>query len=382
MGDVALKSVTKRHRDAVAVNDVSIHVRDGEFFVILGPSGCGKSTLLMLIAGFDAPDAGEIRIAGRVVNDVDPKDRNVAIVFQSYALYPHLSVRDNIAFPLRIAKRDTTMINERVAWAAGLLGLDALLDRKPHALSGGQRQRVAMGRALVREPAAFLLDEPLANLDSRLRHQMRAELASIHRTVGATMLYVTHDQVEALTLADRIAVMRAGQVVQIGTPRDVYEAPRSLFVARFLGAPPMNLVPGRLDGTHLALPFGDLAVRAIAPTGNGSREVVVGIRPEHVDIGDGSANRTWPMLRAQVAAVEWTGADLFVSLTPEVKRSFERGPHPAIEDYSADFVTRWPKASAPARGESVVVQFAPDRLYLFDAATGERLDVTVVAASA
>ncbi|HVL37668.1 MAG TPA: ATP-binding cassette domain-containing protein, partial [Burkholderiales bacterium] len=242
MAEIALAGITKRFADGtVAVQNADFTIADGEFFILVGPSGCGKSTLLNMIAGLEAPTAGEIRVAGRRVNEVDPKDRNMAMVFQSYAIYPHMSVRENLAFPLKLARLAKEEIDVRVARAAQALELEALLDRRPATLSGGQRQRVAMGRALVREPAAFLLDEPLSNLDARLRAQTRAEIARLQRRLRTTTVYVTHDQTEAMTLGDRIAVLRAGRVQQVGTPRELYERPGNVFVATFIGEPPMNV---------------------------------------------------------------------------------------------------------------------------------------------
>jgi multiple sugar transport system ATP-binding protein len=249
MSDIVLNQVTKRFPDGTeALKPTDLAIADGELFVLVGPSGCGKSTLLKLIVGLEQPSSGSIRVGGEDVTGRDPKDRNMAMVFQSYALYPHMRVRDNLAFPLKLAKLDPAEIERRVAAAAALLELGPLLERKPAALSGGQRQRVAMGRAIVREPAAFLLDEPLSNLDAKLRTQMRNELAALQKRLGTTTVYVTHDQTEAMTLGDRIAVLRGGAVQQIGTPRALYRQPANVFVARFIGAPAMNLLPARIDG--------------------------------------------------------------------------------------------------------------------------------------
>ncbi len=245
MSEIELRKVSKRFTGATAVKRANFTIRDGEFFILVGPSGCGKSTLLNMIVGLEDVSEGEIRIDGQRVNELDPKDRNMAMVFQSYALYPHMSVRENMAFPLKLAKLSNPEIDRRVARAAQILELDEYLDRRPRALSGGQRQRVAMGRAIVREPRAFLLDEPLSNLDAKLRVQMRTEIARLHNRLGTTTVYVTHDQTEAMTLGDRIAVLRKGEVLQIGTPRELYERPRNLFVAGFIGSPAMNFLPAR-----------------------------------------------------------------------------------------------------------------------------------------
>ena len=258
MAGITLDRVSKRFADGtVAVNDVSLSIADGEFFILVGPSGCGKSTLLNMIVGLEDVSAGEIRVDEQRVNEVDPKDRNMAMVFQSYAIYPHMTVRENMAFPLKLARLPRNEIARRVEQAADMLELRAFLDRKPRSLSGGQRQRVAMGRAMVREPRAFLLDEPLSNLDAKLRVQMRTEIARLQRRLGTTTLYVTHDQTEAMTLGDRIAVLRHGELQQLGTPRELYRQPRNLFVAGFIGSPAMNFFPAELrDNQWIELPMG------------------------------------------------------------------------------------------------------------------------------
>src|SRR5690242_10088426 len=248
MAAVSLRDVRKSYRDLEVIHGVTTEVADGEFVVIVGPSGCGKSTLLRMVAGLEVITSGEIRIGSRVVNDLEPKDRDIAMVFQNYALYPHMSVYDNMAYGLRIRGLTRAQIDERVQRAAQILELGSFLRRRPRELSGGQRQRVAMGRAIVREPAVFLFDEPLSNLDAKLRVQMRAELQALHRRLGTTSLYVTHDQVEAMTLAQRMIVMNAGRAEQIGTPMEVYENPQTMFVAGFIGSPSMNFMPGKVDG--------------------------------------------------------------------------------------------------------------------------------------
>src|SRR5213083_2519345 len=261
MAKVHLRDVRKSYADLEVIHGVDIEVADGEFIVIVGPSGCGKSTLLRMVAGLEAITAGEIVIGDRVVNTLEPKDRDIAMVFQNYALYPHMTVFQNMAYGLKIRRLSRTDIEAQVKRAAEILELGPLLERKPRQLSGGQRQRVAMGRAIVREPAVFLFDEPLSNLDAKLRVQMRAELQSLHRRLATTTLYVTHDQVEAMTLAHRMIVMNAGRVEQIGAPLEVYAKPATTFVAGFIGSPPMNLMPARLNG----------------------REVLLGVRPEHLE---------------------------------------------------------------------------------------------------
>ncbi|MBK5940166.1 ABC transporter ATP-binding protein [Halochromatium roseum] len=284
MSSISVENLTKRFPDGtLALKPTSLTIEDGELFVLVGPSGCGKSTLLKLIVGLEQPSSGEIRLDDERVTGRDPKDRNMAMVFQSYALYPHMSVRDNLAFPLKLAKRDRAEIDRRVEQAAALLELGSMLDRKPAALSGGQRQRVAMGRAIVREPAAFLLDEPLSNLDAKLRGQMRNQLAALQRRLGTTTVYVTHDQTEAMTLGDRIAVLRDGEIQQVGSPQDLYRRPANLFVAGFIGAPAMNLLPARIEGEKLRLPMTTLPIpaglRDALPAN--TEAVIAGIRPEH-----------------------------------------------------------------------------------------------------
>src|SRR5215211_7117250 len=248
MATVTFDSVGKVFADGTrALGDVNLEIEDGEFLVFVGPSGCGKTTALRMVAGLEEITEGEIRIGDRIVNDLEPRDRNIAMVFQNYALYPHMTVYDNISFGLRMQKVPKSRIDKRVREMSGVLGLDSLLGRKPRQLSGGQRQRVAMGRAIVRDPAVFLMDEPLSNLDAKLRVQMRTEIKKLRERVRTTTVYVTHDQVEAMTLADRIVVLNAGRIEQVGTPEDVYEAPATTFVASFIGAPPMNLLPGRVE---------------------------------------------------------------------------------------------------------------------------------------
>jgi len=285
MAGIVLDHVSKRFTDGtVAVDDVSLDIADGEFVILVGPSGSGKSTCLNMIAGLEDITDGELRIGGRVVNELSPKDRDIAMVFQNYALYPHMTVRNNMAFALKLAKVDRAEIGRKVADAARLLELTELLDRKPANLSGGQRQRVAMGRAIVRSPQAFLMDEPLSNLDAKLRVQMRTTVARIQNQLGTTMVYVTHDQIEALTLGDRVAVMRAGVIQQAGTPQELYDRPRNLFVAGFIGSPSMNFVPGKLEGDCVQLPFGRMDIpdklrQRIQRSEANTRDVIVGIRP-------------------------------------------------------------------------------------------------------
>ena len=292
MSEIMLKGVSKRFADGtVAVDNVDLDIADGEFVILVGPSGCGKSTLLRMIVGLEDISSGDLTIGGKRVNEAGPKDRNLAMVFQNYALYPHLSVRENIAFPLRLAKMDKAEADERVNEAAQTLELTELLDRKPAALSGGQRQRVAMGRAIVREPNAFLFDEPLSNLDAKLRVQMRTEISRLQKRFGTTTVYVTHDQTEAMTLGDRVAVLRKGILQQVASPRELYNNPINLFVAGFIGSPSMNFLPATLKGGKLDLPFGEIPLpeEFVSRLGHDEKPVIVGIRPE--DFEDADARR-------------------------------------------------------------------------------------------
>ena len=366
---VVLEGIRKEFDSGVvAVHGVDLAVDAGEFVVLVGPSGCGKSTTLRMVAGLESITAGRLTIGGRVVNDVPPSDRDIAMVFQSYALYPHMSVRDNMAFALKLRKRSATEIVERVNAAAATLGLTSMLDRTPRQLSGGQRQRVAIGRAIVREPSVFLFDEPLSNLDAALRSEMRRELATLHRRLGATMLYVTHDQVEAMTLGDRIVVMHEGRVRQVDTPANVYGHPHDTFVAGFLGSPPMNLLRGSLvqregrwyaqltdaPALQLALP----PVLAAAADRAGARTVIVGVRPEHLTAQplDGSSSLA-DSLTASVELAEPLGHEQLLHLSAG----------------GVSFTVRGAPGVRPAVGTLVSVHMAPDRLHLFDEATGVSL---------
>jgi multiple sugar transport system ATP-binding protein len=310
MATVEVRSVVKRFGSVQVLHGVDVTIDDHSFVVLLGPSGCGKSTLLRMIAGLEEVTEGEVAIGGNVVNDVPPKNRDVAMVFQNYALYPHMKVFDNMAFSLKLAKVDQATIKEKVRRAAEILNLTDYLDRYPRQLSGGQRQRVAMGRAIVRNPQVFLFDEPLSNLDAQLRVQMRTEIKALHQRLGSTSIYVTHDQIEAMTMADKIVVMRDGRIEQAGAPLEVYDRPRNIFVAAFIGSPAMNLIPGRLrgsaqgplvetdDGIRLPLPAG-------APVKDG-QPVHYGVRPDHLSVANGGG------VEATVEVVEPTGADTLI----------------------------------------------------------------------
>jgi ABC-type sugar transport system ATPase subunit len=338
MASVSIKSVVKTFGDTKIIHGISLDVADGEFCVFVGPSGCGKSTLLRMIAGLEGIDSGEIHIAGRVVNHLPPVDRDIAMVFQDYALYPHMTVRQNLSFALRMQGMPKALIAEKVQRAAGVLQIQELLSRKPKELSGGQRQRVAMGRAMIREPATFLFDEPLSNLDAKLRVDVRTEIKQLHQRLQATMIYVTHDQVEAMTLADRIVVLRDGNVEQVGTPAELYRHPATAFVASFIGSPAMNLVPCTTtpDTNGLKLILGPeqsvllpLAQHQIEPT----REKLLGVRPEELGLCDPAE----AALRGTVVVVEPLGADTMVVLrigshavTVRVKPTVQLAPEQVV----------------------------------------------------
>jgi sn-glycerol 3-phosphate transport system ATP-binding protein len=350
MATVTLDGVRKSFSDREVVHGVSCAVADGELVVVVGPSGCGKSTLLRMVAGLETVSAGTVAIDGRVVNGVEPKDRDIAMVFQNYALYPHMSVYDNVAYGLRMRRMSRAEIKSRVARAAEILQLDGLLQRKPRQLSGGQRQRVAMGRAIVRDPKVFLFDEPLSNLDAQLRVQMRVEIKRLQQELGTTSLYVTHDQVEAMTLADRLIVMNAGNVDQIGRPLDLYEQPATAFVASFIGSPAMNLVPGQLDGNTVA--FAEAVLPIAVPDAAQDRRVLVGLRPEHLDLApDGP-------LALRIELLERLGADTIL--------------HGRLSD-GVRMTARTPGHFAPPLGDTARFAIDAERIHLFDPATGRRL---------
>jgi sn-glycerol 3-phosphate transport system ATP-binding protein len=352
MGAIGIQDVYKRYgkgpKAIEVIHGISAEITDGEFIVIVGPSGCGKSTLLRMVAGLEEISAGEISIAGRVVNDVEPSERDIAMVFQNYALYPHMSVFDNMAYGLKIAKVPAAEIKTRVDKAAAILQLGPYLARKPRELSGGQRQRVAMGRAIVRQPAVFLFDEPLSNLDAKLRAQTRLEIQKLHRELGVTSLFVTHDQVEAMTLAERMLVMNAGRVEQIGTPEVVYARPATTFVAGFIGSPPMNLLDGLADGSRFSVGGVTLALPQAAPR---SGPLLLGVRPEHAEPADAG----WAL---RVEVVEMLGAERLV-----YGRLGE-----------AAFTLRMDATlAAPKPGDTVHMQVAGEHLHWFDRQTQQRV---------
>ena len=316
MAAIEMKNIVKQYGDGFpAVNDVSIDVADGEFMILVGPSGCGKSTLLRMVVGLEDITTGDMVIGGKKVNDLAPRDRNLAMVFQNYALYPHLSVYENIAFPLRLAGAPDSEIDQKVREASKTLELDEHLERKPGNLSGGQRQRVAMGRAIVRDADAFLFDEPLSNLDAKLRGQMRTEIARLQKRLGITTVYVTHDQTEAMTLGDRVAVLKRGVLQQLATPRELYENPGNLFVAGFIGSPPMNFLPAEVEGTTVKLPIGNVEIPAEkAEKARGKGLLIAGIRPEHFEdasVVDDARRGQGSTFHATVDVVEWLGNQAF-----------------------------------------------------------------------
>ncbi|WP_038210760.1 ABC transporter ATP-binding protein [Xenophilus azovorans] len=359
MSSLQLHQIVKHYGAAPVIHGVDIDIADGEFVALVGPSGCGKSTLLRAIAGLEDISGGEIRLGGRVINDVAPRERNIAMVFQNYALYPHMTVRDNLAFALKLQGVDKAQIARRVEEAAEVLGLAALLGRLPRQLSGGQRQRVAMGRAIVRRPEAFLFDEPLSNLDAKLRVQMRTEIRALHQRLGTTTVYVTHDQVEAMTMADRIVVLKDGHVEQVGTPLDLYDRPRNAFVAGFIGSPAMNFIPGRLalaDGARVVLTDDGLALPLPQPPAapEGTR-VLYGARPEHFALDGGEG------LPAEVVVVEPTGAETQVAL-----RLGHAGGQPIVAAFRERLALR--------PGERLSLRPQAAHAHLFDADSGARLN--------
>ncbi|MBD8063167.1 ABC transporter ATP-binding protein [Oceanitalea stevensii] len=385
MASITLDNVVKTYPDGfTAVKGVSLDIADGEFVILVGPSGCGKSTLLRMIVGLEDISDGELRIADEVVNDKAPRDRDLAMVFQNYALYPHLTVYENIAFPLRLAKGEYTdeQIDERVREASRLLELDEHLERKPANLSGGQRQRVAMGRAIVRRAKAFLFDEPLSNLDAKLRGQMRTEIARLQRNLATTTVYVTHDQTEAMTLGDRVAVLRRGELQQVASPRGLYDQPINLFVAGFIGSPPMNFLPGIVEGDVLRLPIVDVPMDERMRAAVGDREVViVGIRPdafEDVDTMEPDRADAGVRLEVDVDVTEWLGEVLYAYIPFETHEAVQAQLEELDRDLDGEgmrtqLIISLDAASTVRAGDPAELWFDPASLHLFDPESGDNL---------
>jgi multiple sugar transport system ATP-binding protein len=388
MATVTLDSVNKVYENGFhAIHDLNLDIADGEFLVLVGPSGCGKSTALRMIAGLETISDGEMRIGEKVVNDVEPKDRDIAMVFQNYALYPHMSVYDNIGFALKLARTPKDEIDTRVRKAASILELEQYLDRKPGQLSGGQRQRVAMGRAIVRQPAAFLMDEPLSNLDAKLRVQMRAEIARLQRDLGVTTFYVTHDQVEAMTMGDRVAVIKDGFLQQVDSPQNLYDTPVNVFVAAFIGSPSMNLYDATLNlaGDGGTVTFGSQTV-ALAPESLTARpalrnydgkRIVLGVRPEDFEAASVVPNAPDDRrMKADVKLVEALGSELMVHMAIDAK-TVDSGDPDAPEELpgegSANLIARFSPRSRVRVDDQIDVVVASERLHFFDAETHEAI---------
>jgi len=393
VAEIVLDHITKRFPDgALAVNDISLDITDGEFIILVGPSGCGKSTTLNMIAGLEDISEGELRIGGKVVNDKAPKDRDIAMVFQSYALYPHMTVRENMGFALKLAKTPKNVIDEKVTEAARILDLTQHLDRRPANLSGGQRQRVAMGRAIVRDPAAFLMDEPLSNLDAKLRVQTRTEVSRLQKRLGTTMVYVTHDQTEAMTLGDRVAVMRLGVLQQVASPQELYDEPVNLFVAGFIGSPSMNFMAGTMEDGKLRTGVGDFPLtpqlrQELERAGSG-REVIVGIRPENFEdasIVPAEVKPNGLEFHTTIDVVESLGSEKFVYFTRELgqTRNVAELEELARDSGRADaggaaeetVVARLDPSSRIREGEDARLWVDVRKLHIFDPSTGRNLSL-------
>ncbi|HET8813980.1 MAG TPA: sn-glycerol-3-phosphate ABC transporter ATP-binding protein UgpC [Solirubrobacterales bacterium] len=389
MAEIVLDGVTKVFPDGYeAVKEIDLDIGDGEFMILVGPSGCGKSTALRMIAGLEEISRGEVKIDGEIVNERAPKDRDVAMVFQNYALYPHMSVRENMGFALKLAGTDRAERERKVEEAAEILDLEQHLDRRPANLSGGQRQRVAMGRAIVRDPKAFLLDEPLSNLDAKLRVQMRTQLAQLQSRLGTTTVYVTHDQTEAMTLGDRVAVMRAGELQQVGTPADLYNNPKNLFVAGFIGSPAMNFMPGELSGDRVKLPIGEVDVGELAP-GRSDGPVVAGLRPESFEdaalVSEEARRDGGLTFEAEVELVESLGSDLYAYFHIEsegveselladlVGDSLDETGAANLREGEEQVIARLDASSEIRRGEKTEIWVDTSRLQLFDPDSGASL---------
>ena len=383
MAQIRLEHVTKDFGTGEpAVDDVNLGIEDGEFVILVGPSGSGKSTILRMIVGLEDITSGDVYIADQRVNDKAPRDRNLAMVFQNYALYPHLTVYENIAFPLRLHKLPDDEVRERVGRAADLLELGEFLDRKPAQLSGGQRQRVAMGRAIVREADAFLFDEPLSNLDAKLRGQVRTEISRLQNRLGITTVYVTHDQIEAMTLGDRVAVLRRGVLQQVDVPRELYEQPINLFVAGFLGSPPMNFMPAAVEGGALHLPIGDIKLtRDMADEVQGHDILIAGARPEHFEDAsmlDDARKAEGLTFEAHVDVIEWLGSEQYAYIpfeAPEEVRAplQELAADLDMEQLRTQLVVNLDAESRVSEGQNATLWLDPSRMHLFDPASGENL---------
>jgi multiple sugar transport system ATP-binding protein len=390
MAEILLDNVTKRYPDGFeAVKGMTLEVQDGEFVILVGPSGCGKSTALRMVAGLEDISDGELKIGDEVVNQKAPKDRDVAMVFQNYALYPHMSVRDNMGFALKLRHVDQSEIDQKVQEAARILDLEQHLDRKPAQLSGGQRQRVAMGRAIVRDPKAFLMDEPLSNLDAKLRVQMRTEVSRIQQRLGTTTIYVTHDQTEAMTLGDRVAVMRSGTLQQVGTPMELYNEPNNLFVAGFIGSPAMNFMPATVEGDSVKVPIGDLRLpqdkREAVGRAEG-RDLIAGIRPEDFEDASlvGEARDRGRTFRARIEVLESMGSELYAHFTVATDQEIESQElRELAEDAGAGevpsageagrIVARLDPASKAQEGQELELWVDATQLHLFDPSDGRSL---------
>jgi multiple sugar transport system ATP-binding protein len=391
MAEIVLKNVTKRYPDGTeAVKQMNLDIADGEFVILVGPSGCGKTTALRMIAGLEDITEGELRIGDNIVNDLPPRERDVAMVFQSYALYPHMTVRENMGFALSLAKVRKSEINQRVEEAAKILDLTEQLERKPANLSGGQRQRVAMGRAIVRQPAAFLMDEPLSNLDAKLRVQMRTEVSRIQQRLGTTTVYVTHDQVEAMTLGDRVAVMRSGVIQQVGPPKELYGDPVNLFVAGFIGSPAMNFSPAEIDGSTIVLPILEAPLpEELRSKLDGTRKLIAGIRPEDFEdaaLVSDEARKRGATFKTNIDVLEWMGAELYAHFSieqqgiesqelAELAAAAGTADVPSAGGDVEQIVARLDSASEAREGEEIELFVDLSKLHLFDLETGRNIMV-------
>jgi len=383
MASIEMKNIVKKYGDGFpAVNDVSIDVADGEFMILVGPSGCGKSTLLRMIVGLEDITSGDLVIGGKRVNDLAPRERNLSMVFQNYALYPHLTVYENIAFPLRLAKAPEKEVDEKVRAASKTLDLDEHLERKPANLSGGQRQRVAMGRAIVRDAQAFLFDEPLSNLDAKLRGQMRTEIARLQKQLGITTVYVTHDQTEAMTLGDRVAVMKRGVLQQLASPRELYEQPVNLFVAGFIGSPPMNFLPATVEDGQVTLPFGTFPLPAAKSEKTAGRGLLLaGIRPEHFEdatVLDPAAVDQARTFTAHIDVREWLGDQQYAYIPYDAEAQVQDQLKELAREADSDslrtqLVVSLDAQSTGGENDEATLFIDTDQMHLFDPSTGENL---------